>query len=202
MITPVIMESGLGEVGRKLGILRKRQSDRVHIDIGDGLFSDLLTIAPADLQQFDLGDMKMDMHLMVDDPTEWIEESVALKPARLIAQIERMGSQKLFLEVVNSYGVEGGLALKIETPIEEIEEEILDRCKTILLLAIPVGTTGSAFDERVINKIQELRKIYTGSILIDGAINKQTYERVMEVGASEAGANSAYWKGELGNLVI
>jgi pentose-5-phosphate-3-epimerase len=63
------------------------------------MFSELLTIAPADLQEFDLSTIKMDMHLMVDDPTEWIEEVVALKPARLIAQIERMGSQNYFWKV-------------------------------------------------------------------------------------------------------
>lgn len=202
MITPIIMESDLGEVGRKLRVLQEKKADRVHIDIGDGLFSDLLTIAPADLQQFDLNKMKMDIHLIVDDPTEWIEESVALKPARLIAQIERMGLQKLFLEQVASYGVEGGLALKIETPIEEIEEAVLGSCKTILLLAIPAGTTGSAFDERVIDKIQQLRKVYRGSILIDGAMNKETYQRVREAGATEAGANSAYWRGEWGGWSI
>ncbi len=197
MITPIIMESDLGEVERKLGILREKKADRVHIDIGDGLFSDLLTIAPADLQQFDLSEIKMDIHLMVDDPTEWVEEAVALKPARLIAQIERMGSQKLFLESVESYGIEGGLGLKIETPIEEIEGEVLTSCKTILLLAIPAGTSGSPFDEMVIDKIKQLRKIYKGSILIDGAMNKATYKMVIEVGATEAGANSAYWGGQI-----
>lgn len=204
MITPIIMESDLSEVGRKLQILQERKVGRVHIDIGDGLFSDLLTIAPADLQGLDTSNMKMDIHLMVDDPTEWIEESVALKPARLIAQIERMGSQKLFLETVEGYGGEAGLALKIETPIEEIEAEVLVSCKTILLLAIPAGTTGSVFDERVINKIQELRKVYKGNILIDGAMNKETFRRVVEAGATEAGANSAYWPGEFGesNRVI
>lgn len=197
MITPIIMESDLGEVGRKLQILREKKADRVHIDIGDGLFSDLLTIAPADLQEFDLREIKMDIHLLVDDPTEWVEEVAALKPARLIAQIERMGSQKLFLDTVEGYGGEGGLGLEIDTPIEEIEGECLSSCKTILLLAIPTGTTGSSFDERVIDKIKQLRKIYSGSILIDGAINHETYERVVEAGASEAGANSAYWNGEL-----
>lgn len=198
MITPIIMESDLGEVGRKLQILREEKADRVHIDIGDGLFSDLLTIAPADLQEFDLREIKMDIHLLVDDPTEWVEEVAALKPARLIAQIERMGSQKLFLDTVEGYGGEGGLGLEIDTPIEEIEGECLSSCKTILLLAIPTGTTGSSFDERVIDKIKQLRKIYSGSILIDGAINNETYERVVEAGASEAGANSAYWRGDWG----
>lgn len=197
MITPIIMESDIKEVRRKLQILREGKIDKVHIDIGDGLFSDLLTIAPADLQEIDTSNMKMDIHLLVDDPAEWVEEVVALKPARLIAQIERMGSQMAFLESIEGYATEGGLALAINTPIEEIEVEALTTVKTILLLAVPAGTSGSVFDERVIAKIKQLRKIYAGSILIDGAISKETYKRVMEAGASEAGANSAYWAGIL-----
>lgn len=197
MITPIIMEGSMVEVKKKMSILRDRNEKRVHIDIGDGLFSDLLSIAPADLQELDWSGMAVDMHLMVDDPTEWIEECVALKPARLLAQIERMGSQKVFLEMVESYGSEGGLALAIDTPIEEIEKECLDMCKTILLLAIPTGTTGSPFDKQVLAKIRELRKIYQGSILIDGGIDKETYEQIMAAGASEAGANSKYWNNEL-----
>ena len=186
----------MSEVKNKLSVLRDRNESRVHMDIGDGLFSDLLTISPADLQELELSDIKMDMHLMVDDPTEWIEECVALSPARLIAQIERMGSQKVFLETVESYGYEGGLALGINTAIEEIEQDCLKTCKTILLLAIPAGTTGSPLDPRVIDKIKELRKVYTGKILIDGGINPATYTQVLEAGATEAGANSAYWRGE------
>jgi len=197
MITPIIMETNIEEVRSKLVLLAERESKRVHIDIGDGLFSDYLSPSPADLQEFDLSKLEVDMHLMVDDPTEWIEECVALKPARLIAQIERMGSQKLFLEAVESYGGEGGLALAINTPIDEIEKESLELAQTILLLSVPTGTSGSPFDERVIEKIKSLRKIYSGKILIDGGINKETYQKVIEVGASEAGANSSYWKGEI-----
>lgn len=197
MITPIIMEGAVEEVGRKLMILRAKNEPRVHIDIGDGLFSDLLTIAPADLQQFDLSDIEVDIHLLVDDPSEWIEECLALKPKRLIAQIEHMGSQARFLESVASYGGEGGLGLRIETPIVAIEEEVLTRCKTILLLAIPPGTTGSPFDARVINKIMELKKVYSGKILIDGGMNRETYKEVMAAGASEAGANSQYWNNKL-----
>lgn len=195
MITPIIMESDIAEVEQKMSILRERKVQRVHIDIGDGLFSDLLTIAPADLQQIEFEKMAIDMHLLVDDPTEWIEEAVALNPRRLIGQIERMGSQKLFLESVSNYRVMGGLALKIETPIEEIEEDLLPECGVILLLAIPAGTTGMPFDARVLPKIKELRKIFKGSILIDGGINKDTYKKIIEVGATEAGENSSYWKG-------
>lgn len=196
MITPIIMESDIGIVGEKLALLKSAGVGQVHIDIGDGLFSDMLSVAPADLQQFDLSPFSLDFHLLVDDPMEWVEECVALSPKRVIGQIEHMGSQALYLETVAGYGVQGGLALKIETPIEEIEEAVLKTCEVILLLAIPAGTTGSPFDERVLTKIAELRKIYSGSILIDGAMKPDTYARVLAAGATEAGANSAWWKGE------
>lgn len=197
MITPIIMESDLKVVAAKLLALRERHTNNVHIDIGDGLFSDLLTIAPADLQELDISNVRMDIHLLVDDPTEWIEECVALNPVRLIGQIERMGSQALFLKEVESYRFQGGLALEIDTPIEEIETESLAMASVILLLAVPAGTSGSSFDGRVIQKIIDLKKIYSGSILIDGAINKDTYKKIIDAGATEAGANSSYWKGEL-----
>lgn len=197
MITPIIMESDLSGVEEKLSLLRARGIDNVHFDIGDGLFSDLLTISPADLQELNTSHMKMDIHLLVDDPTEWVEECVALNPKRLIGQIERMGSQTLFLELVSSYQFIAGLALEIGTPIEEIEEEALKKAKVILLLAVPAGTSGSKFNEKVIEKIRELRKIYKGNILLDGGINKNNYDLIIKAGATEAGANSAYWKGEV-----
>lgn len=196
MITPIIMELEQDVVADKLAKLHEKKMNQVHIDLGDGLLSELITIAPADLQQYDLEGLEIDLHLLVDDPMEYVEECVALSPRRLIAQIERMGSQTLFLETVAGYGVPAGLGLGINTPIEEIEPEALKMCNTILLLAVPMGTSGSPFDKRVLQKIMELRKIFAGSILIDGGINPTTYTQVLAAGANEVGANSAYWKGE------
>jgi len=49
---------------------------------------------------------------------------------------------------------------------------------------------------RVIAKIKELRKIYRGAILIDGGITPATYTQVISAGATEVGANSAWWRGD------
>jgi len=195
MITPIIMEADMGAVSAKMGLLRDKGEQRVHFDIGDGLFCDLLTIAPADLQTINLSGLGIDFHLLVDDPVEWIEECVALSPKRIFGQIEHMGSQKIFVDTIEGYKVEAGLALKLETPIEAIEEEVLKYVKSILLLEIPPGTTGSTFDMRVIEKIKKLRERFAGSIVVDGGINPETYQLAIGAGASEAGANSAYWKG-------
>lgn len=204
MLTPIIMESDPLEVGSKLAIVRLNEESRIHFDIGDGLFSDWLGVSPADLQGQDLTGLEIDMHLLVDDPTEWVEECVALSPRRIIGQIERMGSQVDFLQMIESYnqGIGGGLALSITTPIESLEKEALARAGSILLLAVPAGTSGSTFDLRVVDKITELRKKYEGVIIVDGGINKQTSQLVLQAGASEVAANSAYWRGEFGGNQI
>jgi len=139
----------------------------------------------------DLGKMQIDFHLLVDDPMEWIRECATVKPKRIIGQIERMGEQMGFLAEIENWGITGGLALGIGTPVTELEREVLDKCKVILLMAVPVGTSGNKFDERVLPKIRELRRRYAGAVLVDGGINKETYKL-----AVEAGANSAWWRGE------
>jgi pentose-5-phosphate-3-epimerase len=197
-LTPIIMDSDVAEVRQKVATLYMRGEKRVHIDIGDGMLSPYWSVTPADLSEVKLVGLELDIHLLVDDPAEWIEETVAIKPTRIIGQIERMGSQSRFLAAIASYGggVWGGLAVGIETPIEALENEALKQCEVALLMAVPVGTYGNKFDERVLPKIRELRARFKGKILIDGGINKETMEQTLRAGADEVGANSAYWRGE------
>jgi len=196
MRVPIVMESELAEAKRKLEIIKEREERRVHLDVGDGLFSEMWSVSPADLTEVKMWDLEVHVHLLVDDPSEWIEECKLVKPSRVIGQIERMGNQELFLEKVRKIGSEGGLALKIETPVESIKKEVLTECKVVLLLSVPAGTSGSEFDKRVIDKIKELRERYLGKILVDGGITPIIEKQVVEAGADEVAANSAYWRGE------
>jgi len=198
MITPIVMEEVVVKAHEKIARVVANGEKRIHLDIGDGLFSELLSVTPNDLAGEEYGELEIDIHLLVDDPTEWIQDSMMLKPKRIIGQIERMGSQELFVKEVAGYGengsVSGGLALKITTPIESLETRALEHCSVVLLLAVPAGHSGAEFDMRVLDKIKELRKIYTGSILVDGGVNEETSKLAIEAGATELGANSYYWR--------
>lgn len=194
MMTPIIMESDLQVVEKKIASLLEMEEKRLHLDVGDGLFCELLTVTPIDLERFEIEEFELDVHLMVDDPTEWIGECSEIGAERVIGQIERMGNQELFLEEVERAEMVGGLALMLETPIESLSEDALEKAEVVLLLAVPVGTSGSEFDRRVIKKIEELRKCYKGKILVDGGINEETEKLVLEAGADETGANSYYWQ--------
>jgi len=194
MIVPIINESRVKEVKRKLEMVRG-VVERVQIDVADGLFTDHLTIGPKDLLDYDFGEMEVEYHLMVDDPTEWIGECVEAGAKRIIGQIERMGSQGLFVEEVESSGKVGaGLALEYTTPLEAIEREMLVKVKMILLLSIPTGPAGGVWQEGILKKISSLRERYQGEIFIDGGMNPQRYREVLAAGATTAGSSSYLWK--------
>lgn len=197
MITPISLESDIDVVRGQIDRARRIGATRFHIDIIDGLFADNITVAPADLQALDLSEINVDFHLLVDDPAEWLEECVALKPARIFAQIERMGSIEYFVQALRSYGtVQVGLGIGLHTPIESLTDAILGQTDAVLLMAIEPGFGGSPFHPEVLPKIHELRSRWDGWIVIDGGITPSRYTQVHLAGASEAGANSALWKGD------
>lgn len=197
MITPISLESDIEVVRHQLAAVKKVGVERFHIDIIDGLFADNVTVAPADLQELDFSGVKIDLHLLVDDPTEWVEECVALKPDRIFAQIERMGNIEYFIETMRGYGdVKVGLGIGLDTPLASLHDDTLKEVDAILLMAIEPGFGGTPFHPQVIEKIKELRRRWSGWITIDGGINPETYAQVLRAGASEAGANSALWSGD------
>jgi len=201
MIVPIINEQEREKAVAKIARARD-VATRVQIDIEDGMFVDRFTIFPSDLVDVEWGGLSPEYHLMVDDPTEWIEECVSSKAVKIIGQVERMGNQELFVSDVSTHGVMAGLGLELLTPLSALSKKVLDKVDTILLLSIPTGPSGSEIDERIYAKIRELRNIYAGTIFVDGGVNPETYRRVREAGADEAGSSSYLWQGELAEKLL
>ncbi len=194
-VIPSLLESEIEEVEEKVARL-PAGSHRLHLDIIDGTYADDITITPADLQQIDLTRFGFELHLMVDDPMAWVEESVAIGPTGLIAQIERMGEQGIFVKWVKGYGVSAGLALDLDTPIDAIEMDLFDDLNVVLLMSVRAGRSGQEFDERVIGKVSELRRNYRGKIAVDGGMNPSTARSVLAAGADEVVVNSYLWQSD------
>ncbi len=194
-IYPAILEETKRGVEEKVKLVRGLV-ERVQLDVVDGLFADNLTVTPEDLREINWGELGVDVHLMVDDPMEWVEACLSLPKARLIAQVERLGSQSIFVDWVKGYReIKGvGLALKLETPIEALKEEILKEVEVIVLLAVKAGFQGQGFEKRVIEKIKRLKKMFEGEVVVDGGVNQETIERLVEAGVDGVAVGSYLWQ--------
>jgi ribulose-phosphate 3-epimerase len=176
----------------------------VQIDIIDGFFADDLTITPADLNDHEWGDLKCDLHLMVDEPLDFVLEAEALKnqvPIRsIIAQLEHMTSQQAYLEEVKAHQWRVGLSLDIDTPIESIDEEMWDKLDLIQLMGNRAGLQGQNLHPHIFSKIKEVKeKLATFTnfhleLVIDIGVKPDNVQQLLQAGVDSVAVGSLIWQ--------
>ncbi len=191
-IIPAIVSHDFAVVRERVALL-EGLSDWVHLDVADGLFVAGYTWQGAEQLQALDGKIKIEIHLMVEQPekdlTDWLRVA-----DRLLIHPE---STEHLNEILNqaSEHVEIGLAILLETPLESLAE-FLTRVKAVQLMGIKrLGQHGEPFEEAVISRVQFLRTRYPGvKISIDGGVNGETGRRCLAAGADRLVVGSAIWQ--------
>jgi ribulose-phosphate 3-epimerase len=167
---------------------------RVSVDIVDGKFAPEQTLSLETLKDEET-QLRLDLHLMVKEPEEWVDRALQVLPDRLIAQIEMMHDKERFINEATNGGVEVGIALDLETPVSVVAEEIYHLVDQVLVLAAKAGYSGQDFDRQVLKKIAEVRQI-VGNLVdvgVDCGLDEKTIPLCREAGANIFYVNSAFW---------
>ncbi len=174
--------------------------EAIQIDIADGIFVETTTFTPQDLIDIDFGHLRIDFHLMTEEPMDYVwemEEYCRHLPIRSVfGQIEKMSYQEAFLEEVKKQDWKAGLALDLYTPLESIDADSWDWMDAILLLGAEAGKSGQKLNPYIFEKIKTAReKIANGEpmkIFVDCGVNKDTVAQLQASGVDSVTANSAF----------
>ena len=174
---------------------------RIHVDIIDGVYSENKTIDSSVLEDIE-HNLLIDFHLMVNEPVKWVEKCVRAGGDRIIGQVEMMSSIPEFIGAVTEAGLSPGLALDLETPVDEIEKRLLTDVDVILVMSVPAGYGGQKFDERALTKITMLNKIKKNdqtpfNICDDGGITIELIDKLRHKGADEVVIGNRLFEGDL-----
>ncbi len=175
-IVPAILEkdisSFLEKAEKVVGVTR-----RVQVDIIDGKFASAITVTPEGLKEIELP-LEYEAHLMVEEPHEWIERCVEAGITAVYGQVEKMSDKVAFIADAQFAGMRAGLAYDLATPLTGLEE-IINNLDGVLLMSAPLGTQGEKdFDEKVLDKIKEIRKMDKNiKIVVDGGIDAKDIKR-------------------------
>jgi pentose-5-phosphate-3-epimerase len=185
--------------------------EKVQIDINDGTFENIKTITPEVLADVD-SKLMIDFHLMVGNPTSWIERCVRNHAERVIGQIEKIPDQIEYVEKITQAGVGVGFALDIDTPIDHVDESLLTSIDVILLMTYPAGKGGKKLEEKVFEKIEKLVEIKSKAsgqglqpggnatpfkICLDGGITLDNIKRVKLAGVDEVAITKRILEGDI-----
>ncbi len=197
-IVPTILTSDIEDFTHKIGLL-KGIVPRVQIDVVDGKFAAAKTVDLSAIRDLiDLGDLKIDLHLMVEEPLGWISRCLEIVPDRIVAQMEKMTEPLSFISEIIESGSQVGLALDLETPVENYSEDIYLLADIVVLLGVKAGTGGQGFNPIVLEKIKKMRKILgeTGKIGVDGGLNEENIKLCQKAGANVFYVGTNFWQTE------
>ena len=181
--------------------LEKSKTDYFHIDVMDGNFVEKDTY--HDMVEYSayirrISNLPMDVHLMVKDIETAIEVFSAVEPNIITFHLEACENKEevmKYIKLIKEKGSRVGIAIKPETPIEQIYE-YLPYIHTCLVMTVEPGKGGQTLITDMLAKISEL-KLYTErknidiDIEADGGINLKTATRVKRAGANVLVAGTA-----------
>ncbi len=172
------------------------EADSLHFDIMDGHFVPNLTFGPglvASLRK--KVNLPFNVHLMVDNPQEWISPFVDAGADLITVHLETCRHLDRLVTVIKEKGTKVGVALNPATSLQELEY-VVSEVDIVLAMTVNPGFGSQSFLFSVIPKIRDLREIIKKrrlslEIEVDGGINEDTAARAIEAGASILVAGTA-----------
>lgn len=155
-------------------------SNRVHIDISDGIFSPQLTV-PPEVLWWPAG-VKADIHVMYQKPDSIMGELIALKPRLIIVHAEADGDFLNVAERLHAHGIKAGLAVLPQTPISYIAPGV-GAIDHVTIFSGDLGSYGGKVDFNLLKKADEIASLDNKiEIGWDGGISDKNVQRLAASG--------------------
>lgn len=214
-IIPAILEKDLNEIKNKLTFLRERVKC-VQIDFCDGIFVQNKTwpFASGGFEDYDFQkiineeeglpfweEFDFEFDLMVSDAVENFNFYMKLGPKRMIFHL---GAQKNlsdfedFLDGLDMYirdNIEIGIAFKPDDDLEVVSK-FSNKVDFLQCMGIEnIGMQGQDFSKKVFENIKYLKEKLPGIVLsVDGGVNFENIEMLLDAGVDRLTVGSAIWK--------
>lgn len=189
LVSASILGCDLANIEREIKRIEKSGADFVHFDVMDGVFVDNISFGLPVLESAKKKtNLPFDVHLMVIEPENYIEEFARLGADIITFHTEATKDVKNCIELCKNHGCKAGVSIKPNTPAAEVFS-YLDMLDMVLVMTVEPGFGGQGFLSFTLDKIKEIRKKADElglklDIEVDGGITDKTCKDVKRNGAN------------------
>lgn len=201
LIAPSILSCDYGKMAQELKRIEKCGADIVHVDVMDGHFVPNITLgAPVVKCIRKYSCLPFDVHLMITDPIDYIEDFVNAGADSVTIHVECDSDIEKTLSLIREKGCKAAISVKPKTPAEKIFD-YLDKVSMVLVMTVEPGFGGQSFMADMMPKVEKIkaeidRRGLDVKIQVDGGIDEKTIAEAAKSGADVFVSGSALFKAE------
>jgi len=202
-----VLAADLMNLGSEVSLLEKTDVKLAHVDVMDGCFTPMMTVGPPFVKALKTRLLK-DVHLMIQDPLEKLDEYVAAGAdvitvhAESQTHIHRVFQKLGQMSNTNdpARGLVRGVALNPGTPLAVIKP-LIDELELVMLLGINPGWGGQSFIPSTFARIEKVKGMIAEAerdilLCVDGGVTRDNITDLATAGVDIVVTGSAVFDGK------
>ena len=196
LIAPSLLSADFSRLEEDIRRVEEAGADLLHLDIMDGHFVPNLSYGiPVVKAVRRVTDLKLDTHLMLDNPLEFLEPFRDAGADSITLHLEACPEPATLIEETHRLGMECGFAVNPDTPVAGLLPFVAD-LELILIMSVEPGFGGQKFRPEVLPKLAALSTWMTehdqhAALEIDGGVTPDNAAACRRAGAGLLVAGSS-----------
>ena len=202
-----VLAADLMKLGSEVSLLEKTDVKLAHVDVMDGCFTPMMTVGPPFVKALKTPLLK-DVHLMIQDPLEKVDEYVAAGADVITVHAESgIHIHRVFQKLGKmsnandpARGLVRGVALNPGTPLAVLKP-LIDEVELIMLLGINPGWGGQSFIPSTFARIEKVKGMIAEAekdilVCVDGGVTRDNITELATAGVDIVVTGSAVFDGK------